>query len=149
MNELVLKLRQQYPEITFVKGDIFHWSPREKHVIYTTDKTEQASWSLLHETGHALLGHVSYTTDMELLKKEVAAWQKAAQLALEFGIEIHDDYAQDCLDSYREWIHKRSRCPTCSLKGLQEAPDTYKCLNCKTTWHVSIERFYRPYRRSE
>lgn len=149
MNELVLKLRQHYPDITFVEGDIFHWSPQKKQVTYTNSKNDQAAWSLLHETGHALLDHASYTSDMQLLKKEVAAWQKAVQLAPEFDIKIHDDHIQDCLDSYREWIHKRSTCPTCSLKGFQEAPDTYTCLNCKAAWHVGTERFCRPYRRSE
>lgn len=149
MNEIVQKLRQQYLDISFVEGDVFRWSPKNKQVIYTSDNSEQATWSVLHETGHALLNHASYTSDMQLLKKEVSAWEKAVQLAPRFGITIDDNYIQDCLDTYREWIHKRSSCPNCSLKGIQEASDTYICLNCKTAWRVTVERFCRPYRRSE
>jgi hypothetical protein len=149
MNELVPKLQQTYPDITFIKGEVFHWSPKNKQVTYPTSEAPKDNLSLLHETGHALLKHTSYTSDMQLLKKEVAAWQKAVQLAPEFGVEIDNNYVQDCLDSYREWIHKRSSCPACSHKGIQRDPDTYLCLNCKTTWHVTIERFCRPYRRAE
>lgn len=149
MNELVLKLQQYYPDITFVEGTVFHWSPQNKQVHYISSNEPQGIWSLLHESGHALLGHTSYTSDMQLLKKEVAAWQKAKEIGSQFAVEISEDHVQDCLDSYREWMHKRSTCPTCQLKGFQESSETYKCLNCKTTWHVTLERFCRPYRRSE
>lgn len=145
------KLRVRYPELRFVAGERYCWSPTTHEVIY--DKTRRgktANWSLLHETGHALLDHQSYLADFELLQIEMAAWQKARQIASEFDIVIDEDHIQDCLDTYRDWLYKRSICPHCSTRALQQNDYVhYRCFNCHTTWRVTPSRFCRAYRATK
>lgn len=149
--ELVDLLLQKYPGLHFAKGDAFCWSPETREVIYKQDfRKQSASWSLLHETGHALLNHQTYRNDLELLTMEIEAWEKAKQLASEVGIVIDEEHVQDCLDTYREWVYRRSICPTCSTKSLQQGNmPFYHCFNCHTVWKVSDSRFCRAYRTTK
>ncbi len=152
MLQLVASLRNSYPKLQFEAGESFHWSPEQQIVFYKQHAAtnNEDKWSLLHETGHALLGHKNYEADFELLQLEVAAWQKAKELAEQFEITIDEDHIQDCLDSYRDWLHARSLCPTCGTRCLQAADITsYRCHNCHSTWKVTSSRFTRPYRSSQ
>ena len=149
MKELVLKLQRSYPMLSFVEGNTFQWSPSRKEITYTRGADASNTWSLLHEVSHALLEHATYKSDMELLQKEVQAWEHAQKLSGEYAIVIDQDFVQDCLDSYRDWLYKRSSCPTCSLQGIQNPSGQYSCINCNHTWAVTAERFCRPYRRSQ
>jgi hypothetical protein len=125
---------------------------------------QQAQWALLHETGHALLEHQSYKGDFELLRLEVAAWERAREVAATIShdfspdstpdagmdVTIDEDHIQDCLDTYRDWLYKRSICPTCTTKCLQQDDFVhYRCFNCHTTWRVSSNRFCRAYRNTK
>jgi hypothetical protein len=146
--EVTKKLTSRYPHIRVKAGDTYYWSPADKTVYFkATNHTKEGIWALLHETGHALLGHEKYFTDIELITMEMQAWEKAKEIAGELKIEIEEDHVQDCLDSYRDWLHKRSLCPACSLSGIQIMTKTYTCLFCHRNWHVSEVRFCRPYRR--
>lgn len=149
MKELVLKLQRSHPELSFVEGDAFQWSPSRKEITYAKGSDTSSTWSLLHEVSHALLEHTTYRSDMELLQKEVQAWEHAQKISDKYAIVIDQDFVQDCLDSYRDWLYKRSSCPSCSLQGVQDASGQYSCINCKHTWVVTAERFCRPYRRSQ
>jgi len=165
MKALLASLQVAFPELTFTPGKVFVWSPETDEVFYKINdeqltindessvgkrKTENGKhdeWSLLHETGHALLGHTSYKADIELLKLELAAWEKAKELGKQFDIVIDEDHIQDCLDTYRDWLYRRSICPTCTSKCLQQSDyKHYRCYNCHTTWKVTPSRFARPYR---
>jgi predicted RNA-binding Zn-ribbon protein involved in translation (DUF1610 family) len=64
----------------------------------------------------------------------------------ELAHALNPDHIQDCLDTYRDWLHRRSRCPTCGMHVLQDKSNSYKCFNCGTSWQVSGRRFARPYR---
>lgn len=145
MEKLVRRLKAAHPTLTFVAGESFCWSPQTNHIFYSAKNGEAG---LLHEVGHALLGHRQYSSDLELLLKEVEAWDKAFELGGMYDITIDRDHAEDCIDTYREWLHKRSRCPSCISTGVQESPQSYRCLNCRQTWQVTAARFCRPYRRS-
>lgn len=149
MQALLKTLKGRFPELRFRAGEQFSWSPETSEVIYKTSAAGQkARWSLLHETGHALLGHHSYGADFELLRLEIAAWERAKALAKEVDITIDDDHIQDCLDTYRDWLYKRSICPSCSTKCLQQDDFVhYRCFNCNTMWRVTASRFGRAYRR--
>lgn len=154
MDLLLINLQNSFPAINFIAGNQFCWSPKTHEVFYSTDflknTNEMNSWSLLHETAHALLEHNSYHADYELIRLEVAAWEKARLLASDLSIEINEDHIQDCLDTYRDWIYKRSICPTCSTKCLQQQDYTsYRCFNCHTVWNVSPSRFCRAYRSTK
>ena len=148
MQKLLESLRTSLPGLCFTAGKTFYWSPQTKEVFYNETATDKKSkWSLLHETGHALLGHTTYTRDVELLKMEMAAWDKARELAKQFDIVIDEDHIQDCLDTYRDWLHARSICPSCTTKCLQQSDaQQYRCHNCHTNWKVTPARFARPYR---
>jgi len=148
MEKFVKLLRQDYPRFTFKKGKIASWSSKDQRIFYVLNDGASGLWALLHELGHALLGHKSYENDMELLGKEVEAWEKACSLARTYDLCVPKDYVESCLDTYRDWLHKRSLCPDCGNYGLQHSQDKYKCINCRNTWGVTNTRFCRPYRRS-
>lgn len=150
MEKLLTKLRVDLPNVSFEPGDTFSWSPEHSRITYRTDsrKKPQNSWALLHEAAHALLGHSSYRRDAELLLLEVAAWKCAKELAHKSGATISEDHIQDCLDTYRDWLHQRSTCPRCSTVSFQISARKYRCHNCLATWMVSKARFCRPYRLS-
>lgn len=149
MQDLLAQLTTDYPHIKFQEGETFYWSPKTKTVTYAPGSTQPlvAQWSLLHEVCHGILEHKSYTSDFELVQLEVAAWQQAKQLAKKYDIKIDPEHVQDCLDTYRDWLHMRATCPTCSTVSTQKDSNTYECFNCHTVWHVSNSRFCRPYRR--
>lgn len=149
MDDLLTKLRTDFDHVAILEDDHFCWLPQAKQVLYdAADVSAGAAWSLLHEVSHALLDHNNYRSDFELLKLEVAAWQKAKQLAPRYGFEIDEDHIQDCLDTYRDWLYSRSICPTCTTKSLQrDNSNEYECFNCHTSWKVSDSRFCRPYRQ--
>jgi ribosomal protein L37AE/L43A len=160
LENLLIKLTERYPRITFKAGAVFCWSPKQCEVQYVRPDTSiprtlsnndsAACYALLHEVGHALLDHRKYQTDFELVTMEVSAWKEAKRIAPDFGIvSIDEDHIQDSLDSYRDWLYRRSVCPVCTTKALQQ-DDTliYRCHNCHTTWQVAASRFCRPYRQS-
>ncbi len=150
MEELVSNLSKTMPEVNFRIGKTFCWSPKTKRVSYVPSSTQPALaiWSLLHETSHALLNHRDYTTDFELLQMEVAAWQKARELARQYHQKIDEEHIEACLNTYRDWLYRRSTCPVCDLQSLQVDPTHYECLNCHSVWKVTASRFCRPYRLS-
>lgn len=85
---------------------------------------------LLHEVGHALLGHCEYGVDLERLKMERAAWEKARELCGRYGVEYDEEAVEGALDTYRDWLHRRSRCAKCGLTRFQGADGRYRCPGC-------------------
>lgn len=148
MEQLLKSLRAHYPTLTFQPGENFCWSPKDQVVYYTPDTSHADTWTLLHEASHGILQHTTFKSDFELLRLEIAAWELARKLAAKHNIIIDDDHIEDCLDTYRDWLHKRSLCPVCAVKSLQINERTYGCVNCSTTWRVSNNRLCRPYRRT-
>lgn len=156
MDTLLEQLARTHNQLSFRAGTAFYWSPETSEIFYKSGGTDSPdpspptdSWSLLHETSHALLGHKRYQADLELLHLEVEAWRHAQSLGKRYGIVIDDDYIQDCLDTYRDWLYRRSLCPSCGTQCLQaDHSSHYTCFNCHARWHVSPSRFCRPYRRS-
>jgi ribosomal protein L37AE/L43A len=148
VKEFVNKLAKDYPSINFRPGKQEHWSPKTNTITYNLSQpSKQFNFSLLHELAHALLEHNTYITDFELLKLESQAWELASRLGKKYGVKIDDDHIQNCLDTYRDWLHRRSACPTCGTHVLQRDVKNYQCFNCQTIWQVSSGRFVRPYRR--
>ena len=148
MEKLVNQLKRDHPGLRFNTGQSHCWSPEKGQILYAKDETSHGIEGLLHELGHARLDHEGYTSDMELLRKEVDAWEEALCLAKMYGLELDEEHVQDCLDTYRDWIHKRSICPVCTNTGVQEDTKLYCCLNCGHKWIVTSSRFKRPYRNS-
>ena len=146
--KLLERLKIDNPGIEFVAGSTFYWSPIDKKVYYGKLESAQAAFSLLHELSHSLLKHKTYDNDISLLMLEAAAWEKAIKVAKKYDISIPDDHVQDCLDTYRDWLHKRSTCPNCKAHGIQKDNGNYSCLNCKSDWQVTSARFCRVYRKT-
>lgn len=149
MKKLIAKLTRNYPQLRFTAADTFFWSPKEQTVYYDENQeNKSAQWTLLHETAHGILGHTTYRSDLELLQLETDAWQKATTIAPGYDISIPSYFIQDCLDSYRDWLHARSTCPNCQSRSLQKDTRHYQCFNCKHVWKVTSSRLCRPYRLS-
>jgi hypothetical protein len=129
----------QYPHLSFKPGNTFMWSPDDQTIVYDPKRIQSKAglWSLLHELGHSIARHHSFRTDLELIKIEVEAWRHAKDLAKDLKLPIDEDHIQDCLDSYRDWLHARSRCPKCAQVNPQSEALRYKCFNCYTSWTVS------------
>jgi hypothetical protein len=146
--DFIKQIIKDYPQFKFVPGAQEHWSPKTNTITYSqSEPMTELRYGLLHELAHALLGHTSYSSDFELLKLESQAWELAAKIGKKYKIRLDAEHIQDCLDTYRNWLHRRSQCPACGMHVLQNSPDSYKCFNCTTTWKVSSRRFARPYRR--
>lgn len=135
---LIARLRRDFTNIRFTRGDTFRWSPHERTVYYIDDTDAP---SLIHEIAHAILGHSTYLRDIELIKMERDAWNYAATtLSKKYDTPIDEDTVQDALDTYRNWLHARSVCPDCRAVGLQTDIRTYTCLACRTSWQVNEAR---------
>ena len=122
-------LRSKYPEIRFRMGAKFAFRPPKTVVVGPVEP----SWRLLilHEVGHAVCGHRDFRTDVERLKMEVQAWEKAKELAVQYEIEVDEDLIQNELDTYRDWLHQKSRCPKCGLTRFQTPDSRYHCPLCE------------------
>ena len=142
---LAKKVVIDYPDIQFIEAGKFAWQA-SKHQVSYQSSGEYHELALLHELGHALLSHAAFTHDIELVHLELAAWEKARELATNYDITFDEDYIQDCLDTYRDWLHVRATCPTCFGRSLQASISQYRCFNCQTEWSVSRSRLCRPYR---
>jgi hypothetical protein len=137
--ELLSRLRVDYPGITFIVGDDFKWSKANQKLTFI-DQLDQELY-LLHELAHALLGHSNFTLDVQLLSQEREAWDYArSMLAPQYSIRCDEELIQDTLDTYREWLHQRSLCPSCGFTGLQNKTSIYRCLNCRCSWRSNDAR---------
>jgi len=138
---LLARVESAFPELTFEQSDDFRWSPSDQTVYVGRLVTDRDLITLLHEIGHALAGHNGYSKDIELLALEREAWTIAHdQIAPKFAITITEDLIEEALDSYRDWLHARSRCPECTQNGIQRSIDTYTCLLCTASWRVNDAR---------
>lgn len=133
---LLKQLASDFPTLHFVPGDEYRWSSSEKTVYFDQHGPENAPL-LLHEAAHGILGHEAYTRDIELIRLEREAWTKAEELGQKYNSVISEDTREDALDSYREWLHARSLCPSCTQNGIQVAPDRYACILCHGEWQVN------------
>ncbi len=146
--DFISRVVSDYPQFQFQPGSQEHWSPKSNTITYSrSEPLDELRYGLLHELAHALLGHNTYHSDFELLKLESEAWELAAKIGRKYNVELDDGHIQDCLDTYRNWLHRRSKCPTCGMHVMQQDASTYRCFNCQTTWQVSHRRFARSYRR--
>lgn len=138
INNLLPLIKKDFPDLIFVVGEDFHWSPKDSKVYYSTHQkvAEHGVWALLHEVAHAQLGHQSFNNDFDLLRIESKTWQQAVKLGKKYGVVINKDHIQDCLDTYRDWVHNRSKCPNCKVVSMQRDDQLYQCFNCKTVWKV-------------
>jgi hypothetical protein len=140
LTPLLKQIERDYPQFSFIEADTFCWSA-ESNTIQLDSRSEDTLAFVLHELGHALLNHQSYNQDIDLLKIERDAWHVATTtLARRYDVTIDDDLVQNNLETYREWLHTRSLCPTCNVNGLQTFQGAYLCLACGCRWKTNEAR---------
>ena len=118
----LLGLKEEYPSFSWRLGSRFKYRPPKTIVL------------ALHELGHALSGHKDYKTDVERLRIESEAWQRAKreiESHKNWALEYDEDFAENELDSYRDWLHQKSKCKKCGLTRYQTADGIYHCPNCE------------------
>lgn len=140
---------KNFPDITFVPGRFFMWSPLSQSMTYDTRRihTNNGKIALLHELGHARLGHRTYKYDMELLRMEMDAWDVARQLAPEYKLTVDEDHIAQAISTYDHWLSKRATCPDCDNFSLQKDRNSYGCFMCGSRWDVNWRKDRRVTRR--
>ena len=126
---LLEKLRVDFPDFRFVEGVRFAFRP--PHTIIIGPEETNDSLLLMHELGHALCRHQDFETGVERLKMERAAWEKAQELCGSYGVCYDKDVVEEELDTYRDWLDKKSRCPICGLTRFQAPDGAYHCPRCE------------------
>lgn len=155
--EFLGRLRADFPDFRFVWGQKFTFRPPKTIVVepyssalevtievpsqdfgessYNTDEGRLGvnAWKLLllHELGHATLGHRDFKTRIGRLRMEVAAWEKARELASLYGVQFDDELMETELDSYRDWVYQKSRCPRCGLTRYETPEGDLHCPRCE------------------
>lgn len=142
------QLKQDFPTLTFVADVEFFWSANSNTIHYNPDtlNTRHGTSQLLHEIGHALCQHTTFSSGIQLLKLESDAWEKAIEIAKKYQLTIDTEHVEQCLNSYRDWLHQRSTCPNCNNVAVETEAHVYKCFNCSQRWKVPISQKSRCYR---
>ena len=142
-------ITKDFPQFTFVPGNFFMWSPQGKAIHYDTrrKKTNEGKIALVHEVGHALLGHRLYKYDMELIKMEMDAWDMVRRLAPKYNLYVDEEHIARCIATYDAWLTKRATCPDCQNFSLQKGRDEYGCFACGSIWEVNWRKDRRVTRK--
>ena len=138
MHSLIKQLVKNFPEFNFQSGDQYMWSPSSRTVIFCNDNPNPEQ--LLHELGHGILDHNDYSKDVRLLSMEREAWEEAKKVGRTLNVNISDTTIETYLDTYREWLHARSTCPSCTATGVQVKISLYRCIACSQEWRVNDAR---------
>ena len=83
------------------------------------------------------LGTAANARDVQLVAMERAAWNAGCRVGTGWQVTVDDELIESSLDTYRDWLHARSRCPHCNATGLQRSDGTYTCLACFTHWRAN------------
>lgn len=126
--EFFCVLAEDFSEFRFVVGRKFAFRPTKTIVLGPPEPFSELL--ALHEVSHAILGHRGFKMDVERLKMEKAAWDKASELAKKYGVKINEELIQRELDTYRDWLYQKSRCPKCGLTRFQTPDGQYRCPSC-------------------
>ena len=128
-------LKEEFGQFSFISGNRFKWKYPKSIYFEENEDIPFDIFALLtlHELGHGLSGHRDYKTDVERLKIESEAWQRAKReisAHKNWGVEYNEELAETELDSYRDWLHQKSKCKKCGLTRYQTADGKYHCPNC-------------------
>lgn len=130
MNEIFLRqLKEDFSEFKFINGKKFAFRPPKTIVLGSPEPFSELL--ALHEVSHAILKHRTFKMDVERLRMENEAWEKARELAADYGIDVDADLIQDELDTYRDWLHAKSKCKKCGLTCYQDLDGIYHCPRCE------------------
>ena len=150
--QFVEKLVRDYQDVKFVRN-ARRFSYRLKNgmpTVFLGGLQPNFGLLTLHELGHALCKHKDYKVDVERIKIECEAWERAKTVYLKYHKEAYaedgavkneslarilpewdEDLVQEKLDTYRDWLHTKSRCKKCGLTGYQTEDGKYHCPRCE------------------
>lgn len=148
---LLKKLSTDYPDLKFVTGRKFMFRPPRTIVIEqkifeqensTKTKVDGADdpckieqnfydMRLLHEVGHALLEHRNCSSEHDRIKKERSAWEKAQALSYIYSVPYDKDFVEAELDTYRDWLERKMRCPECEAAQYVDNKGKRHCPACE------------------
>jgi hypothetical protein len=127
---LLETLKSDFPQFNWKESARFAFHPPKTINI----GPPQPNFPLLalHELAHALLNHKDYAQHISRLKMETAAWNYVkTTLAPRYQIPFDENLAESHLDTYRNWLHQKSRCPVCHLTRYQSTSGAYHCPHCE------------------
>ena len=127
--DFLQRLKGDFPEFRFIEGAKFAFRPPKTIVLGPSEPFSELL--ALHEVSHAILKHKTFKIDIERLRMESKAWEKARELALKYDIEVNEDLIQGELDTYRDWLHTKSKCKRCGLTRYQTPDGVYRCPRCE------------------
>lgn len=155
----VRQLERDFKEVKF-KWNAPRFSYRLKNgvpTVFLGPACPNFALLALHELGHVLCKHKDYKVDVQRVKIESEAWERAKTVLLKYQkqAEIADgqkgsgfkkaengeiaeilpewdeDFAQEELDTYRDWLHMKSKCRKCGLTRYQTEDGEYHCPRCE------------------
>lgn len=131
MGDLITSLKQDFPDFYFTYGKRFSFRP-PKTIVIGPDEGEKTPMLLFHELGHALSHQYSYKTAVERLKIESIAWSEGKKAYQNYHSlpPWDDDFVEENLDTYRDWLHTKSKCKACGLTMFQNQDGTWECPYC-------------------
>ena len=149
--EFVKRLERDFPGVKFVYNRK-RFSFRLKNgfpTVFLGEPCPKYALLTLHELGHALCKHKDYTVDVQRIKIESEAWERAKTVLFEYRAraffdngkvkdaelakmvpEWDEDFMQEKLDTYRDWLHQKSKCKKCGLTRYQTEDGKYHCPRC-------------------
>ena len=156
--EFVRYLERDFDDIKFVWGAkrFSYHSKKGLPTVFLGSSCQNFALLALHELGHALCKHKDYSLDVSRVKIESEAWERAKMVYLNYqekaksgevlnngsikGTEVDlaeilpmwdEDFVQEKLDTYRDWLHLRSKCKKCGLTRYQTEDGEYHCPRCE------------------
>jgi hypothetical protein len=147
--QLINLLKNDFQDIKFKESGDFCWDPNSRTVFYNSAKTcPHSALLLLHELAHAVLGHQNHSLDVELIRLEADAWNHVKTiLSPKYSVDFDENLVNNHMDSYRNWLFRRSVCPECSCHGWQLDNNRYRCPQCLSVWLVNSDKFKNTYRK--
>lgn len=145
----IQQISNDYSQFSFESADTFYWSPKDQCIYYINNEIadEQGVFQLFHELGHACHSHRYFNSGVHLLKIESEAWQEAVVIAKKYGMVLPPERIESSLDTYRDWLHRRSTCPRCDSVSVEKSANHYHCFTCSQDWTVPDHQQTRCYRQ--
>ena len=130
MNKVLLgRLQADFPDVVWREGKKYLFRPPKTIMLGPAEEYDDLL--LLHELGHYLCGHRNFDTLPRRVKMEREAWDKARELCNKYGVSYNEDVAETELDTYRDWLDAKSRCPKCGLTRYQTSDGEFHCPRCE------------------
>ena len=137
LNIIISKLENEF-SLNISPGEEYYYDSLSDTVFYIKKEIYSVLGysSFLHEASHAILGHINYKSELELLATETRAWELAIKIAHTFDIKIPEKLISSSLESYESFALNRGLCPTCN-RFIISSMSQYQCLFCNTKWSCS------------